>query len=163
MYRYVLWRKWNSSDPKYLMFIGLNPSTADELNDDPTVRRFIGYAKQWGYNAVCVTNLFAYRATRPAQLKAHPEPVGSENDTWLVGLASAADLIVAAWGVNGTYRNRNEEVLKRLPQNIMCLRETRNGQPAHPLYLPKWVRPLRYRTGGNPNPRTTAFSPPSIL
>jgi len=92
MYRYVLWRRWNSSDPKYVMFIGLNPSTADEVNDDPTVRRFVGYAKQWGYNAVCVTNLFAYRATRPAQLKAQPEPIGSENDTWLVQLASAADL-----------------------------------------------------------------------
>jgi hypothetical protein len=146
-YRYVLWREWNSSSSKYVMFIGLNPSTADETNNDPTIRRCIAFARTWGYGAVCVTNLFAYRATQLNNLKTQLKPVGAENDAWLLRVAQFADLIVAGWGVNGTYQGRNEQVLQLLSQTIMCLRETRTGQPWHPLYLRRSVKPQLYRAG----------------
>jgi hypothetical protein len=133
------------------MFIGLNPSTADEVRDDPTIRRCIRFAKDWGYSAVCVANLFAYRATRFVELKAQPEPIGIENNAWLRQLANMADLIVAAWGVNGIYRKRDEQVLQLLPETVMCLRQTKSGQPQHPLYLPAWMRPFLYR--GSPKLR----------
>lgn len=81
-YRYTLYREWAPGD-KVVMFIGLNPSTADEVNNDPTVRRCINYAKQWGYTGMYMTNIFAYRATDPNVMKAHPEPVGAENDHYL--------------------------------------------------------------------------------
>ena len=69
-YRYVLWRELDAANPRYALFIGLNPSTADEVADDPTIRRCKDFARRWGYGAVCVANLFAYRATKPAKLKA---------------------------------------------------------------------------------------------
>ena len=78
------------------MFIGLNPSTADETIDDPTIRRCISFSKDWGYGALCMTNLFAFRATDPAVMKAHPEPVGEANDGTLVEFALSAGVVVAA-------------------------------------------------------------------
>jgi hypothetical protein len=83
------------------MFIGLNPSTADETIDDPTIRRCVIFAKDWGYGALCMTNLFAFRATDPAIMKAHPEPVGESNDGTLEELALSTVVVVAAWGVGG--------------------------------------------------------------
>jgi hypothetical protein len=99
-YRYVLWREFGGllDDSRYVMFIGLNPSTADETNDDPTVRRCIGYTSAWGYGALCMTNLFALRATDPALMLKADDPVGPDNDTHLVEFARGADVIVAAWG-----------------------------------------------------------------
>ena len=94
-YRYALWRSWDESKP-YVMIIGLNPSTADETKDDPTITRCINFAKSWGYGGVCVTNLFAYRATVPSDMKASNEPIGTENDAWLYKLAREAAIIVAA-------------------------------------------------------------------
>ena len=76
-YRYALWRWWDRSRP-YAMFIGLNPSTADEVNNDPTVSRCIGYSRRWGYGGLCMTNIFAYRSTDPARMKAHSAPIGGE-------------------------------------------------------------------------------------
>src|SRR5690242_6108456 len=97
-YRYTLWREWDIFDKNYVMFVGLNPSTADERVDDPTIRRCIDFAKRWGYGALCMTNLFAYRATDPRVMKAFPYPVGPENDKWLVRCAREAGVVVAAWG-----------------------------------------------------------------
>ena len=90
-YRYTLWRAWDMFNPGYVMFIGLNPSTADEVQDDPTIRRCIGYAKEWGYGAFCMTNIFAFRATDPRVMKAQADPVGPENDKWLTECAKGAD------------------------------------------------------------------------
>ena len=146
-FRYVLRREWNSSSSKYVMFIGLNPSTADETNNDPTIRRCIAFARTWGYGALCVTNLFAYRATKLNKLKTQSMPVGAENDAWLFRVAQFAHLIVAVWGVNGTYQGRNQQVLQLLSQTIMCLRETRNGQPWHPLYFRRSATPQLSRAG----------------
>ena len=133
-YRYALWREWFGGSG-YAMFVGLNPSTADETNDDPTIRRCIGFAKAWGFSALCMTNLFAYRATKPADMKRATHPVGPDNDAHLLALAADAGVIVAAWGTNGTYQRRDMAVRAMLPA-LCCLRLTKAGHPEHPLYLP---------------------------
>lgn len=83
-YRYSLWREWDATAETkhegYAMIVGLNPSTADEIHDDPTIRKCINFAQAWGYRALCMTNLFAYRATKPNVMRAAAEPVGPEND-----------------------------------------------------------------------------------
>lgn len=142
LYRYKLWRIWDSSLP-YAQFIGLNPSTADETNDDPTVRRCINYAAQWGYGGLCMTNIFAYRATDPRDMKAVAEPVGPGNDAALVEVASKAGVVVAAWGTHGSHMLRGIEVCKLIP-DLHVLKLTRDGFPAHPLYLLKSLRPRRW-------------------
>ncbi len=143
LHRYTLWREWDMFDPSYVMFIGLNPSTADETNDDPTIRRCINYARGWGYGAICMTNLFAFRATDPCVMKTAIDPVGPENDAWLIRCAKEAALIVAAWGMHGRYLARDEYVLKII-DNVMCLGQTKEGYPRHPLYLLKTAKPERY-------------------
>ena len=95
-YRYTLWRRWLDRRPS-LMVIGLNPSTADETKDDPTVRRCICFARDWGFGALCMTNLFAFRATDPNLMKAAPEPIGDANNAALVLTAGQAGLVLAAW------------------------------------------------------------------
>lgn len=139
-YRYALWRIWDETLPK-VMFIGLNPSTADEKTDDPTIRRCIGFAKDWGYGGIYVLNLFAFRATRPKDLKKSPEPVGEENDTYLRRYTEKTDIIVGAWGIHGKYLNRGSEVRAMFP-GMMCLKLTNAGEPGHPLYLPYSCKPI---------------------
>jgi Protein of unknown function (DUF1643) len=85
-YRYALWRSWLGGEG-YANFIGLNPSTADELIDDNTITRCIAFAKLWGFEALCMTNLFAFRATRPCDLRATVAPVGPDNDRYLLEMA----------------------------------------------------------------------------
>jgi hypothetical protein len=142
-YRYTLWREWDMFNPSYAMFIGLNPSTADEVKDDPTIRRCIGFAKEWGYGALCMTNIFAFRATDPRDMKAEPDPVGPNNDQWLAECAKNASIVIAAWGAHGKHQARDEKVLK-LIGNVNCLGITREGHPRHPLYLLKTVKPQQY-------------------
>jgi hypothetical protein len=141
-YRYVLWREWDMMNPAYAMFVGLNPSTADELEDDPTIRRCVDYAKRWGYGALCTANLFAYRATEPAVMKAHPQPVGVDNDRWLTELATNAGVVVAAWGVDGVHLARDKAVELLLGEKLSYLKLTKDGHPGHPLYLKKTLKPL---------------------
>ncbi|NCA72531.1 MAG: DUF1643 domain-containing protein [Sphingobacteriia bacterium] len=139
-YRYVLWRHWGGPGGE-AMIVGLNPSTADADRDDPTIRRCIAFARDWGYAGLCMTNLFAYRATKPADLLAADDPVGSDNDAWLREMAAHAAIVVAAWGVHGTWRGREQAVRKMLPQ-LACLGLTRQGQPRHPLYLRHECQPV---------------------
>ena len=139
-YRYLLWRWWEI--PRgYVMFVGLNPSTADESIDDPTIRRCIGFAKAWGYGGLCMANLFAFRATQPAAMKAAHDPVGPDNDHALRESAERAGLLVAAWGVHGAHQDRAAAVMAMLP-GIHCLRLTKDGHPGHPLYLPRGLKPV---------------------
>ncbi|MEM8500400.1 MAG: DUF1643 domain-containing protein [Pseudomonadota bacterium] len=138
-YRYALWRTWSAEKP-IVMFIGLNPSTADETSDDPTLRRCINFAKAWGYGGVCMANLFAYRATDPEEMRVCAKPVGPRNNRWLKLLAGEADLVVAAWGNDGVLRQRSRQVRAMLP-TMTCLRMNKSGEPAHPLYLPASLRP----------------------
>lgn len=138
-YRYTLWRKWDPSKG-YVAFIGLNPSTADETEDDPTIRRCIAFAKAWNYGALCMLNLFAWRDTDPAKMKAAQDPVGIHNDAILQALASGAGVTVAAWGVHGTHQGRDASVRAMIP-NLHYLRLTNEGHPGHPLYLPSHLKP----------------------
>ena len=112
-YRYALSRTWNGKK-KTILFIGLNPSTANEKIDDPTIRRCINYAQNWGYGSLLMVNLFAYRATLPSELKNVKNPIGNDNDLQIIELSKKADIAVAAWGNEGTLLNRDKEVKKLL-------------------------------------------------
>ena len=117
------------------MFVGLNPSTADEVENDPTIRRCVNYSKRWGYGSLCMVNLFAFRATKPQVMKKHASPVGKENDRWLAELANGAEVVVAAWGANGTHMKRDQAVMRLLAGKLLCLGKTKDGHPRHPLYV----------------------------
>jgi hypothetical protein len=138
-YRYALWRNW-SPNAGQALFIGLNPSTADQEINDPTIRRCIAYAKNWGYGGVLVGNLFAYRATLPQNLRKTSRPVGPDNEKWLLKMASAADLVIACWGNHGSHLNQDQSIQQLLPE-LHCLKLNSTGAPAHPLYLKKSLRP----------------------
>lgn len=141
-YRYDLWRVWRKDLP-FCMFVGLNPSYADEIVNDNTVRRCIQYAKDWNYGALCMTNLFAFRATLPKDMKAEQEPIGQDNDRILKERAEKAGIVIAAWGKDGKYLDRDKQVVKLLP-TIYCLKQNKDKTPAHPLYLKKDLMPYRY-------------------
>ncbi len=141
-YRLALWRNWNSGEGR-ILFVGLNPSSADESRDDPTLRRCIGFARRWGYGGLLMANLFALRATRPQQLRAARDPVGDGTDRWLAWLAADAAMIVACWGNHGSMLDRDRAFSARQPR-LWCLRRNRDGAPAHPLYLPGGVAPRRW-------------------
>lgn len=137
------------------MFIGLNPSTANETENDPTIRRCIGFSKSWGFGGVCVVNLFAFRATMPRDMMSSKDPVGAENDVWIRQLAEKAGLIVAAWGNDGSFMGRSKTVMKMIP-HLTCLKINRTGEPAHPLYQPGTAVPKsldKQRQTANPNTR----------
>jgi len=138
-YRYALWRSWDDLLP-YAMFVGLNPSTADEIEDDPTVRRCVSFAKAWGYGGLYMANLFAYRATSPTEIYSVKDPVGPENDLWLIKLFKDAGIVVAAWGNHGSYMGRSHIVLSLFP-SFYCLKLNKSGEPAHPLYQPGTAKP----------------------
>jgi hypothetical protein len=137
-YRYSLWRVWEP-DKGMVAFCGLNPSTADETVDDPTIRRCIGFARDWGYGGLYMLNLFAFRATDPKVMKAATDPVGPDNDATLVSYQKQGVLIVAAWGNDGVFKGRAQHVLKNVLVHgpVKCLGRTKDGCPKHPLYLPK--------------------------
>lgn len=141
-YRYLLIREWDSSLPT-ACFIMLNPSTADATKDDPTVRRCIGFAKRWGYGVLEVVNIFAYRATAPADLWPLSDPVGPENDAHIADAVQRASIVIAAWGTHGAYRGRGAEVAARLT-DAKCLGATQAGHPRHPLYVPGDTRPVDF-------------------
>ena len=141
-YRYSLSRIWDKQK-KFVLFIGLNPSTADEEVDDPTIRRCSGYAQKWGYGGFIMVNLFAYRTTLPSNLKKVKYPVGRDNDKYIVKLSKKADITVAAWGNNGILYRRDKQVLSLVP-NLMCLKVNKSGQPAHPLYLKKDLKLTKF-------------------
>ena len=141
-YRYSLSRIWDKKK-KYVLFIGFNPSTADEEVDDPTIRRCVNYAKNWGYGGFMMVNLFAYRTTLPSNLKKVKYTVGKDNDKYIVTLSKKADITVAAWGNNGDFYSRDKEVLSLVP-SLMCLKINKSGQPAHPLYLKKGLKLTKF-------------------
>ena len=139
-FRYALWRMWDEDKP-LVMIIGLNPSTADEKVNDPTITRCISFARSWGFGGVCVTNLFGFRATSPTRLKVHHDPIGKENDAWVHEMAKEAAITVAAWGNHGKLLNRSLEILPSLDQ-LHCIKMNKSGEPAHPLYLKAELKPV---------------------
>lgn len=134
VYRYSLWREWDAALPWFVV-IGLNPSTADETRDDPTIRRCISFAKREGCGKLVMLNLFAFRATRPADMFAAIDPVGPENDATIRAYAmeSRTKFAVAAWGAIHA-PERIAEVAAMF-DTLYCLSKTQSGQPRHPLYL----------------------------
>jgi len=146
-YRYCLWRIWDESIPP-VAFVCLNPSTADESKNDPTVTRCINFSRAWGGGGFVMLNAFAYRATDPLLMKAQDDPVGPDNDRWLVHYHQRAQFTVAAWGVHGAFRDRQRQVLELLEGNrpLYCLGLTKDGHPKHPLYLPNTSQPVLYLT-----------------
>lgn len=141
LYRYTLDRDLFAGEGT-VAFIMLNPSTADATQDDPTIRRCIGYGISWGFQKLLVGNLFALRATKPIKLLAADDPVGPENDRWLREIANEADLVVCAWGAHKLAAKRAREAV--LPGELTALKVTASGQPGHPLYLKKDLQPVKF-------------------
>lgn len=135
-HRYFLSRVWDGTLKK-IAFIGLNPSTADESLDDPTIRRCVGFAKSWGGGSLYMINLFAFRSTNPKGLLTASDPVGSENDHWISQIVNESDIVVAAWGNHGNFNSRDRQVLGLTNKKIYALSITNKNMPGHPLYLPK--------------------------
>jgi hypothetical protein len=150
LYRYSLTRTWDSKLPP-VVFIGLNPSTADASLDDPTIRRCIRFGRDFGGGSLRMLNLFAFRATQPEDMRRAEDPCGPDNDHWL--LAAAADaargavLAIAAWGVHGTLHGRDQQVVRMFGPHLKQLGLTKDRHPRHPLYLPASVRPQPYLAG----------------
>lgn len=139
-YRYTLHRVWDHDAPQ-IAWLMLNPSTADALTDDPTIRRCIGFSRSWGYGSLVVVNLFALRATDPVALNsfAPNDPIGPLNNDYLFAAASQGE-IVCAWGasVPQYWRHRPAGVVQILRERgaiLYHLGLTKSGQPRHPLYL----------------------------
>lgn len=149
LYRYTLWRNVSLFGGGLVQFIGLNPSTADENQNDPTVTRCMNFAEDWGYGVMCMTNLFAWRDTDPDKMKAAAEPVGRDNLRWLRDVAMEADLVVCCWGNDGAHQNQSRAFLKSMidwpkPVKLFCLGRTGSDQPKHPLYLKGDLRPIPF-------------------
>jgi hypothetical protein len=145
-YRYLLSRRWGRGPGA--LFVMLNPSTADDQRDDPTIRRCIGFARRWRLAAVEIVNLYALRATRPRDLFAHPAPVGGDNDAAIADAAARASSIIVAWGAHGARDPaRVARVLDALGsgRRLRCLGINQDGGPRHPLYVPAHTRRRRWQ------------------
>lgn len=135
-YRYRLWRRWG--DGPTLLFVMLNPSTADEDANDPTVERCERRACSMKFGALEVVNIFSLRSTDPGALYDHPDPVGPENDRAIIAAATEAGMIVCAWGTHGHHLDRGAAVrqaLKELARPVHVLGVNGDGSPKHPLYV----------------------------
>jgi len=146
-YRYSLIRRW--SNGPLLNWIMLNPSTADSVQDDPTIRRVMRFTRDWGRAGCWITNLFALRATDPRELARHPEPVGQGNDAHIASAARESPVTVCAWGAHPMAVDRAADVLEMLRAahtELRCLRLTKAGQPSHPLYVRADTRPVAFGT-----------------
>ena len=148
VYRYLLTREW-SSGPQGAIIM-LNPSTADEFQDDPTIRKCIGFAQRLGWGGFSVVNLYAYRATDPADLRRAGYPIGPHNEQYIeraVDLAADTGApVVAAWGRKGHQQQaRVRAVLAALRSTpVFALRIAKTGAPSHPLMLPYSTQLLPY-------------------
>ena len=132
-------------DSPHALFLGLNPSTADQTSDDPTIRRCVNFTKSWGFGGLVMANLFAYRATNPKDMLDEKDPVGISNDDALKSLAENAGLIVCAWGAHGGHRDRDKEVFSILKgHKLTCLGLTKDGHPRHPLYMRSDSVPIEF-------------------
>jgi hypothetical protein len=136
-YRYDLWRVWRENGRR-INFVGLNPSTASEYEDDPTIRREVAFADAWGYGEMHKLNLFAFCSSDPRSLCwPNPDPVGPKNTAYLISLYPE---IVVDWGSWGKLHigieARGETVLHLLRKPLYCFGRNKDGSPKHPLYLP---------------------------
>ena len=134
LYRYTLRRRWSSG--VLGGFVMLNPSTADEFKNDPTIRRCMGFAMREGWGGLLILNLFAFRATDPKDMTNAADPVGVENDRFLIEASKEVDgPLVAAWGAHWLAVERSKAVVSMLSRPLACLGTTAAGSPRHPLYV----------------------------
>ena len=142
----MLMRQWCADKNNFVNFVLLNPSTADETTDDPTIKACIKFAQNSGFDGMYVTNLFAFRTKNPAALKQSKKPIGSRNDKFIEEYARKSRLVIIAWGNHGNFLNRDREVLKILSEISMpyCLGVTKSGNPRHPLYIRRDTKPFRF-------------------
>lgn len=149
-YRYSLYRSWRcESLAGVALWIMLNPSTADAIRDDPTIRRCISFSKQWGFGSMIVTNLFSLRATNPSELNRDIDPIGPLNNSTILECAKRCTKTIFAWGARGELFNRDAVVISLFKENeltgqIGCLGFTKRGSPRHPLYVPAEQRILPF-------------------
>ena len=145
-YRYSLTRQWDATG-KRAGFVMLNPSTATEVQNDPTIERCEQRARRLGYGGFVITNIFAWRATDPKNMRAAVDPVGPHNDAALVQAIDWADDVIAAWGAHGSHLGRGAVVAALLHSraaNLFHLGLTKAGEPRHPLYLPYTQQPVKW-------------------
>lgn len=138
-YRYGLWRLWDKDKP-FIMFIGLNPSTASEYLDDPTIRRVKRFASDWGYGGVYMCNLFGFVTQYPQELKTCADPLG-DNDRWLLSYKEICKDVLFAWGSFKESKERGLKVMSMFT-NAVCLGINKDGSPKHPLYVSAKTLPL---------------------
>jgi hypothetical protein len=141
-YRYSLWRVWDYRLPA-LAWCLLNPSTADAARDDATTRRLRAFSRAWGFGGYLLVNLFALRATDPADLRKAADPVGPANDAAILRATTRCSSVVVAWGAHGGFRGRDGTVMKMLAGatvKVECLGISRGGRPRHPLRLARTTR-----------------------
>ncbi len=150
-HRYTLVHRWDellnasAKGGRGIAWIALNPSTADENQLDPTLRRIRDFSISWGYDFFVMLNAFAWRDTEPAAMKASLDPVGPENDRWIKHWSDRVDRVVAAWGEHGAFRDRHRHVVNLLdPRKTVCLARNASGQPKHPLYVAKKTVPVPF-------------------
>ena len=145
-YRYSLTRSWDETGPRVL-FIMLNPSTATEMQNDPTIERCERRARALGFGAFRATNIFAWRETDPRKMRATGDPVGNANDAVIREGAAWADRIVAGWGTHGAHLERGrtvEALLRATGRPVHHLGLTKDGHPRHPLYIAYAQQPERW-------------------
>jgi len=143
-YRYALTRVWEPQGRR-LSFVMLNPSTATEVQNDPTVERCERRARTLGYGGFCVVNIFALRETDPKRMRRAPDPVGPDNDAIVIQAVGWADHVIAAWGTHGAHKGRGPEVaesLRKLDTPLFHLGLSKDGHPKHPLYIAYTQQPI---------------------
>lgn len=141
-YRYALWRIWDETKP-VIMFIGLNPSTANENEPDPTINTVKALSTNWGYGGFYMMNLFAIVSPDPEVLKTHPDPLG-DNDGWLEQVSMKCDDVVFAWGAFKEAKERCQKIIDQFP-DALCIKILKDGSPKHPLYTPYSATPIRFK------------------
>ena len=146
-YRYLLWRTWDVSRPRALWIL-LNPSMADGRIDDRTLRRCKAFTASWRFGGLEIVNLFALRTPYPRDLYQAANPVGEENDQYIIAAVRRATSIILAWGAHGSYRERDRAVLALIKTHTAlapcCLGVTRSGSPRHPLYIARNKQPFPF-------------------
>ena len=146
-YRYRLWRRWRGGG-RTVLWIMLNPSTADEYANDRTIAKCIKFSQRWGFDGMEIVNLFAWRATDPRALKPlGVNAIGPANDDTILSAAARAHYVMAAWGAHGTILGRAARVMqlcRAAGVALQCMQTTQTGQPMHPLYLPADLLPKQF-------------------
>lgn len=143
-YRYTLTRHVGGDPMRRIVWVMLNPSTADAREDDPTIRRCIGYSRRWGFGTMEVVNLFAYRATDPAELTFAIDPVGPDNDGHILSTIHSATTVLCAWGSHPMAAQRRGDVLRMIGRRGLALAVNKDGNPRHPLYCRGDLMPMPY-------------------